>query len=200
MGARPRANGLRTNLIFAAVAAVLWAVATACSGHPVETTPTIGASTPSVARATVDPGKAQTVISAFSANEFFSISAAEAAAGFHIPVPSEYYPLGFGRTYLRRAQDGSGTFSTTQYTFPPLPSHSIGVDAGPSSVFNTEGFKRKEPRTIGAKRGWLLRNDGKAIQFAYQYGDADGVTLWAVVQAPAEVGLDAFQQFVQSLQ
>jgi hypothetical protein len=148
----------------------------------------------------VTPETANTVVAAIDANEFSSMAAAEAAAGFHIPAPSAYYPMAFGRTYLRRAQGGRGTFSTTQYTYPPLAPNSIGVDAGSAAVFNAQDFQQNESRTIGGRSGSLVRNDGTAIQFAFQYAVTDGVTLWCLVQGPGEMGLKAFQEFVGSLQ
>ena len=147
----------------------------------------------------VDSARAKTVISSLSATELFSIADAEAQAGFDILAPSQYYPMGFGRTYLRKAQDGSGTFSTTQYTYPPLAPQSIQVDAGPAAVFGEERYRRAEQRTIGDRRGWLLRNESNAIQFAFEYNDTPGSELWCVVQAPAEIGFDAFEDFVRSL-
>jgi hypothetical protein len=143
---------------------------------------------------------AKTVIAALDATEFSTVADAEAAAGFHIPVPSDSYPMAFGKTYLQIAQDQSGIMSTTQYTYTPLAPHSIGVDAGPASNFNVDGFAKAPTRTLGTRSGHLLRNDPTAIQFAFEYGMAvDGQSLWCVVQAPAEIGLDGFEEFVGTL-
>lgn len=170
--------------------AIIAAIAVGCNTRHRNgtTSPTLPV-TPSAEAPTVGPVAAKTVIGALDSAEFFSIDDAEARAGFHIPVPDAYYPMAFGRTYVQRVQDGTGTLSTTQYTYPPLAPHSIGVDAGPAAVFNVSDFEQKASRVLGSRGGWLVRNDNTAIQFAFEYGETDGTALWCVVLAPAEIGM-----------
>jgi hypothetical protein len=78
--------------------------------------------------------------------------------------------------------------------------HSIGVDAGPAPTLHASQFSEHKPMTIGEKRGYMLRDDRAAIQFAFEYGtDSAGDPLWCVVLAPGVIPTADLERFIASL-
>ncbi len=138
------------------------------------------------------------MIGSFGLQEFSSISDAERVAGYHIPEPSADYPMGFDQTALRNLRGYRRPMSSTEYTYAPLAPTSIGLVVAPS--YDWSGSLAKGTNTlVGGHQGWLMRNDAIAITFAFTCGTVDGVDVWCVVRAPAEVGLPAVDDFVASV-
>jgi hypothetical protein len=134
--------------------------------------------------------------------EYSSFEEAEHEAGYHIPRSSEY-PLAFGKTTLQWFPQFERPNSETQYVFPPVGDTpiSVGVHVLPS-YFYPEGDKTAtsgKPATVGGKNGWL--DDGEtAWIFVFDCGTVDGVKVWCQVMAVKEIGWDAFDHFVSTLQ
>jgi hypothetical protein len=134
--------------------------------------------------------------------KYTSFEEAEAVAGYHILRPSSEYPVGYGLTYLRWLKDHERPLSQTQYTFPSLANTSIGVEVGPSYYY-PEGDKTVmsgKPMTVGGKAGWMLEDTDIAWVFVFECGSVDDMKVWCQVTAVKEVGREAFDHFVSTLQ
>lgn len=152
---------------------------------------------PTPARAASDPAS---VIAGLAQQRFDDFTAAEAAAGFHILRPSGDYPIAAGGKTSARMMGGS-LVSMTQYTYPPLAPSSIGVDVAPAPKESRHllEFERAPERTFGAHTGRLLRDDGTALEFIWYCGGADSPLIWCRVYGSAEIGIDAFGEFVATM-
>ena len=140
------------------------------------------------------------MIGGFGFRSFATFEEAERVAGFHIPRPSSNYPVGYNQTNLRDANSPNRRpLSTTQYIFVPLAPTSIGIDVAPASDWDVPAIESGTPTSIGAKHGWMTRQDNVAFVFAYVCGTVGNEDLWCFVRAPAEVGIDAFNEFVNSI-
>jgi hypothetical protein len=143
---------------------------------------------------------------AFPTKSYTSFEEAEQVAGYHIPRPSDEYPLAFGLTHLTWFPQFERPLSETLYVCPPLdpldpnPTSFIVIVA-PSyfSSLGDEGRMSGQATTVGGKTGWAKPTD---ISFVFNYlcGEIDGYNVWCSVSAPKEVGWEAFEQFVSTLE
>jgi hypothetical protein len=133
---------------------------------------------------------------------YTSFEEAEAVAGYHIPRPSSEYPVAYGLTYLQWSpKSRERPLSETKYHFVPIPDVAIGVVVRPSYSY-PEGDKTAtsgESTTVGGKAGWMLRED-TAWVFVFECGSVDDVKVWCQVTAVKEIGWEAFDHFVSTLQ
>jgi hypothetical protein len=132
---------------------------------------------------------------------YSSFDEAEQVAGYHIPRPSPEYPVAFGLTHLRWFPQFERPLSSTHYTYPPVAPTSIDVIVAPSYFFggDEERFTGREHTTVGGKSGWLKEGD-MSFFFSFVCGEIDGYNVWCAPSAPKEVGWEAFEHFVSTLE
>lgn len=142
-------------------------------------------------------------LGAYPFKSYTSFEEAEQVAGYHIPHASAEYPVAFGHTTLQWFSQLDRPKSDTQYVYPPLAGTrtSIGVTVSPSYFYpkGDETVTSGKPMTVGGKAGWMLE-EGFAWIFAFECGSVDDVKVWCQVMAGKEVGWEAFDQFVSTLQ
>jgi hypothetical protein len=144
--------------------------------------------------------KASQFFDAFPLKEYASFEEAEQAAGYHIPHPSPEYPPSFGRTHLRWFPQFERPLSETHYSYPPEPSVFIYVIVSPSYFSNDPAtLTSGHSMTIGGKSGWMQPDDDDFL-FNYPCGQVDGYEVWCSVSALKEIGENAFEQFMSTLQ
>jgi len=137
----------------------------------------------------------------FPLGQYASFEEAEQIAGYHIPRPSAEYPVAFGQTHLRWFPQFERPASTTQYTFPPLAPTSIGVIVSPSyfAAEGDEAMMSGRSMIVGGKSGWMLPDDTSFV-FNYLCGEVDGYNVWCSAGAVKDIGWEAFEHFVSTLQ
>jgi hypothetical protein len=131
--------------------------------------------------------------------EYTSVEEASEYAGFHIPKPSDEFPLANGRTYLRQLPGQPDYLSASHYTYVPLAPTSISLEVGLAHHWRgEETWTRGQPTLIGDRSGYRIEEDG-AYYFAFRCGDANGGGLWCVVRGSDEVPAEAYERLVRSL-
>jgi hypothetical protein len=144
--------------------------------------------------------KASQFFDAFPLEDYASFEQAEQVAGYHIPRPSAEYPPAFGRTHLRWFPQFDSPLSETHYTYPPEPSTFIYVIVSPSYFSNDPSkLTSGSATTVGGKNGWMQPDDDDFV-FNYVCGEVDGYQVWLTAWALKEIGLEAFDHFVSTLQ
>jgi hypothetical protein len=140
-------------------------------------------------------------LEAYPVKSYTSFEEAEQVAGYHIPRASSEYPVGYGLTHLQWFPELERPFSETQYTYPPLAPTSIGVTVTPSYFYQggDTGATDGEPMTVGGKTGWM-NEDQTAWVFIFGCGSVDHVNVWCQVTGVKEIGWEAFEHFVSTLQ
>jgi hypothetical protein len=133
--------------------------------------------------------------------QYSSFEDAEREAGYHIPRASPEYPVGFNQTTLQWFPQFDRPISTTLYTYPPLAPTSIYVVVGPSyySRHGDEARMTGEQATVGGKKGWIYPSD-TSFEFNYLCGQIDGYNLWCGAAVVKDIGWEAFEHFVSTLQ
>jgi hypothetical protein len=137
-----------------------------------------------------------------SFKSYTSFEEAEQVAGYHILRPSSEYPVAYGLTYLQWSpRNRERPLSETNYTYPSIAPGGIRVNVVPS-YFYPEGDKTAtsgKPLTVGGKAGWLDEEHINWV-FVFDCGSVDDVKLWCQVTAGKEIGWEAFDHFVSTLQ
>jgi hypothetical protein len=159
--------------------------------------PTAGGTQPTAEQ----EGKTPWPFEGFPLQDYTSFEEAERVAGYHIVRPSAEYPVSFGRTHLQWFPQFDRPLSTTEYTFPPLAPTSIGVIVNPNYANSKHdralpGYHQTE---VGGRAGWLKEGDLSWF-FDFSCGEIDGHDLLCSVNAVKEIGWDAFEHFVSTLQ
>ena len=142
-------------------------------------------------------------LGAYPVKSYASFEEAEQVAGYHIPRASAEYPVAFGETTLQWFPQFDRPKSETQYIFPPVGDTpiSVGVRVAPSYFYpkGDETATSGKPMTVGGKTGWMLRED-IAWVFVFDCGSVDDVKVWCQVTGVKEIGWEAFDHFVSTLQ
>lgn len=136
----------------------------------------------------------------FPIEGYSSFEEAEQVAGYHVPRPSPEYPASFGRTHLRWFPQFERPLSETHYSYPPDPSSFIYVLVRPSYFSNDPTKLRSgRPMTVGGKSGWMLPDEDD-YKLDYPCGEVDGYEVWCNVSASKDIGWEAFEHFVSTLE
>lgn len=139
--------------------------------------------------------------------DYTSFEEAEQVAGFHIPRPSPDYPVAYGLTHLQWFEGLERPQSRTIYWFTPpdwgmgRPGVGIGVDVAPA-YYSPDGYPTSidgRATAVGGKSVWLIEEEFAWV-FIFDCGSVDDVKVWCQVTGPKDIGWDALDHFVSTLQ
>jgi hypothetical protein len=145
------------------------------------------------------------VLEAAPFKAYSSFELAEVDAGYDIPRAGEEYPVTFGLTHLRWWPPSDVPLSSTDYDYPPLAPASFGISVAPESFWRSRSPdgqflpRTGESTSIGGRDGWVRWGDTLWV-FSYQCGVSRAGPLWCVVEADPDVGREAFEAFIESIE
>jgi len=143
-------------------------------------------------------------LGAYPVKGYASFEEAEQVAGYHILRPSSEYPIAYNLTNLRWFPQFDRPFGETHYGLPPVGDTPMWAQVNVSpSYFYYEGDKgatRGEPMTVGGRAGWMAPGYDKSWVFIFECGAVDDVKLYCQVMAGQDIGWEAFDHFVSTLQ
>jgi hypothetical protein len=143
-------------------------------------------------------------LGAYPVKSYASFEEAEQVAGYHIPRPTPEYPIAYNLTHLQWFPQFDRPFSETHYGLPPVGDTPMWAQVNVSpSYFYYEGDKgatRGEPTNAGGKAGWMAPGYDKSWVFIFECGAVDDVKLYCQVMAGKDIGWEAFEHFVSTLQ